>query len=163
MPENEGGVFRLMTTQSSANWAELSGRVSESGHILPIRVYFEDTDFSGSVYHTSYMRWCERGRSDYLRLLGISHNALQDGAFAGEPAVFAVRRLNAEFLKAARIDDVLEVRTFPAELTKASIVLKQTIARDGQSVFRLEVQCVLLSMSGRLLRLPAPMLSLLRS
>jgi len=152
----------LMTTPSSAHWAELSGRLSPSGHILPIRVYFEDTDLSGFVYHTSYMRWCERGRSDYLRLLGISHNALQDGAFAGEPCVFAVRRLNAEFLKAVRIDDVLEVRTFPADLTKASIVLRQTIERDGQPVFRIEVQCVLLSTSGRLLRLPASMLSVLR-
>jgi acyl-CoA thioester hydrolase len=151
-----------MTTRSSANWADLSGRLSESGHILPIRVYFEDTDFSGFVYHTSYLRWCERARSDYLRLLGISHNALQDGAFVGEPCFFALRRLHAEFLKAARIDDVLEVHTFPAELTKASIVLRQTIERDGQPVFRVEVQCVLLSMSGRLLRLPAPMLSVLR-
>ena len=108
------------------------------------------------------MRWCERGRSDYLRLLGITHNALQDGAFAGEPSVFVVRRLNAEFLKAARIDDVLEVHTFPADFTKASIVLRQTIERDGQPVFRLEVQCVLLSTSGRLLRLPASILSVLR-
>ena len=145
-----------------ADWADLSGRLTEGGHVLPVRVYFEDTDFSGFVYHTSYMRWCERGRSDYLRLLGISHNALQDGSFSGEPSVFAVRRLNAEFLKAVRIDEVLEVRTSPAELTKASIVLRQTIERDGQPVFRLEVQCVLLSMSGRLLRLPAPILALLR-
>ncbi len=146
----------------TANWAELSGRLTETGHVLPVRVYFEDTDFSGFVYHTSYMRWCERGRSDYLRLLGITHNALQDGAFTGEPSFFALRRLNAEFLKAAHIDDLLEVRTAPAELTKASIVLRQTIERDGQPVFRLEVQCVLLSIAGRLLRLPAPMLSLLQ-
>ncbi len=163
MPTDEGGIFRSMTAKGTgANWAELSGRVSEAGHILPIRVYFEDTDFSGFVYHTSYMRWCERGRSDYVRLLGISHNALQDGAFAGEPSVFAVRRLNAEFLKAARIDDVLEVHTSPAKLTKASIVLRQTIERDGQPVFRLEVQVVLLSAKGRLLRLPAPLLELLQ-
>ena len=155
--------FRSMTTRSrGANWAELSGCLSESGHVLPIRVYFEDTDFSGFVYHTSYMRWCERGRSDYLRLLGITHNALQDGAFAGEPSVFAVHRLNAEFLKSARIDDILEVHTSPAEFTKASIVLRQTIERDGQTVFRLEVQCVLISTNGRLLRLPAPMLALLQ-
>lgn len=127
-----------------------------------MRVYFEDTDFSGFVYHTSYMRWCERGRSDYLRLLGISHNALRDGAFAGEPSFFAARRLNAEFLKAAHIDDILEVRTFPAELTKASVILRQTIERDGQPIFRLEVQCVLLSTGGRLLRLPAPILALLK-
>ncbi len=147
---------------SGANWADLTGRLSQSGHVLPIRVYFEDTDFSGFVYHTSYLRWCERGRSDYLRLLGITHNALQDGAFAGEPSVFAVRRLNADFLKAARIDDILEVLTSPAELTKASIVLRQVIERDGQPVFRLEVQCVLLSTGGRLLRLPAPILSRLQ-
>jgi acyl-CoA thioester hydrolase len=152
-----------MTTRSKGtHWTELSGYLSESGHVLPIRVYFEDTDFSGFVYHTSYMRWCERGRSDYLRLLGITHNALQDGAFAGGSSVFAVRRLNAEFLKSARIDDVLEVHTSPAEFTKASIVLRQTIERDGQTVFRLEVQCVLISTNGRLLRLPAPMLALLQ-
>ncbi len=153
-----------MTAQTyGANWADLSGRLSRSGHVLPIRVYFEDTDFSGVVYHTSYMRWCERGRSDYLRLLGIKHNALQEGAFAGEPCVFALRRLNAEFLKSARIDDVLEVHTSLAELTKASIVLRQTIEREGKPIFRLDVQCVLLSMSGRLLRLPAPMLHLLKT
>jgi len=163
MREGDGAAgFLIMTTRSSSNWAELSGRLTESGHVLPIRVYFEDTDFSGFVYHTSYMRWCERGRSEYLRLLGIDHSTLQDGAFAGEPSVFAVRRLNAEFLKAARIDDILEVHTSPAELTKASIVLRQMIERDGQPVFRLEVQCVLLSTNGRLLRLPAPILSLLQ-
>ncbi len=147
---------------SGANWVDLCGRLSQSGHVLPIRVYFEDTDFSGFVYHTSYLRWCERGRSDYMRLLGITHNALQDGAFAGEPSVFAVRRLNADFLKAARIDDILEVLTSPAELTQASIVLRQVIERDGQPVFRLEVQCVLLSTGGRLLRLPVPILSRLQ-
>ena len=146
---------------SGANWKDLSGRLTQTGHVLPVRVYFEDTDFSGLVYHTSYMRWCERGRSDYLRLLGIGHSALLNGAFAGEPSAFAVRRLNAEFLKAARIDDVLEVCTSAAELTKASLILRQTIERDAQPIFRLEVQCVLLSASGRLLRMPAPMLSLL--
>ena len=143
-------------------WTDLSGRLTEAGHVLPVRVYFEDTDFSGVVYHASYLRWCERGRSDYLRLLGISHNALRDGAFSDEPSAFAVRRLNAEFLKAARIDDVLEVHTAPAELTKASLILSQTIERDGQPIFRLTAQCVLLSTSGRLLRLPPSMLSILQ-
>ena len=146
---------------SAANWKDLSGRLTKTDHVLPIRVYFEDTDFSGLVYHTSYMRWCERGRSDYLRLLGIGHNALLQGAFAGEPSAFAVRRLNAEFLKPARIDEVLEVHTAPAEVTKASLILRQMIERNGQPIFRLEVQCVLLSASGRLLRMPAAMLPLL--
>ncbi len=151
-----------MEQSGGSHWAELSGRLSEAGHTLPVRVYFEDTDFSGFVYHTSYMRWCERGRSDYLRLLGIAHNALADGAFAGEPCAFAVRRLSAEYLKAAHIDDVLEVHTAPGEFTKASIILRQTITRDGQPVFRLEVQCVLIATSGRLLRLPATLLGRLR-
>lgn len=59
-----------------APWTELSGRLSEAGHALAVRVYFEDTDFSGVVYHTSYLRWCERGRTDFLRLLGIKHSEL---------------------------------------------------------------------------------------
>ncbi len=144
-----------------APWAGLSGRLSDTGHTLAVRVYFEDTDFSGLVYHTSYLRWCERGRSDFLRLLGIKHSELAGGAFAGEPCAFAVRRINADFLKPARIDEILEVHTSAGEATKASIVLKQAIKREGQTVFRLEAQCVLIAASGRLLRLPAALTSLL--
>jgi acyl-CoA thioester hydrolase len=132
----------------------ISGRLRSDGHALAVRVYFEDTDFSGLVYHTSYLRWCERGRSDYLRLLGITHNELARGALTGEPCAFALRRIGAEYLKPARIDEILEVHTGAGEVTKASLVLRQTIARDGVPIFRLEAQCVLLSMSGKLLRLP---------
>ncbi len=82
-----------MTERAASIWPDLSGRLVDTGHILPVRVYFEDTDFSGFVYHTAYMRWCERGRSDYLRLLGVHHNALAEGAFAGEPCAFVVRRI----------------------------------------------------------------------
>jgi acyl-CoA thioester hydrolase len=150
-------------TEAAALWPGLSGRLLDKGHALGVRVYFEDTDFSGFVYHTSYMRWCERGRSDYLRLLGIHHNKLAEGAFAGEPCAFVVRRLTADFLKSARIDDTLEVRTAPCEFTKASVTLRQTIFRDGAPIFRLEAQCVLVSLAGRLLRLPAPLLALLQA
>jgi acyl-CoA thioester hydrolase len=142
-------------------WAGISGELTQSGHRLAVRVYFEDTDFSGLVYHTSYLRWCERGRSDFLRLLGIRHGALADGAFAGEPCAFAVRRIAADFLKPARIDEVVEVHTNAGELTKASITLKQTILRGGEAIFRLEAQCVLVAASGRLLRLPQALRSLL--
>ncbi len=140
-------------------WDGLSGRLSGVGHVLAVRVYFEDTDFSGLVYHTSYLRWCERGRSDYLRLLGIRHNELAAGAFAGEPSAFAVRQIAADYLKPARIDEILEVHTGTGAVTKASLVLKQEIVRGGVPIFRLEAQCVLLSMSGRLLRLPAAITS----
>ncbi|MGB8736828.1 MAG: YbgC/FadM family acyl-CoA thioesterase [Rhodomicrobium sp.] len=144
-----------------APWTELSGRLSEAGHALAVRVYFEDTDFSGVVYHTSYLRWCERGRTDFLRLLGIKHSELAGGAFAGEPCAFAVRRITAEFLKPARIDEILEVHTSAGEVTKASIVLNQWITREGQAIFRLQAQCVLIAASGRLLRLPAALTKLL--
>jgi acyl-CoA thioester hydrolase len=139
----------------------ISGWLREDGHSLAVRVYFEDTDFSGLVYHTSYLRWCERGRSDYLRLLGIRHNELAQGAFSGEPCAFAVRRISAEYLKPARIDDVLEVQTAAGEIGKASLRLKQVILRGGAPVFHLDAQCVLLSMSGKLLRLPSGLTSLL--
>jgi acyl-CoA thioester hydrolase len=138
----------------------ISGRLCNAGHVLAVRVYFEDTDFSGLVYHTSYLRWCERGRSDYLRLLGIRHNELATGAFTGEPSAFAVRRIGADYLKPARIDEILEVHTTAGSVTKASLVLKQSILRDGVPIFRLEAQCVLLSMSGRLLRLPPAIVDL---
>jgi acyl-CoA thioester hydrolase len=150
-----------MTERAASIWPDLSGRLVDTGHILPVRVYFEDTDFSGFVYHTAYMRWCERGRSDYLRLLGVHHNALAEGAFAGEPCAFVVRRIDAEYLKSARIDDTLEVHTAPGEYTKASITLRQSVIRAGQPIFRLEAQCVLVSLGGRLLRLPASLLALL--
>ena len=77
--------------------------------MLPVRVYFEDTDFSGLVYHASYVRWCERGRSDFLRLLGGDHRRLIDGTGGAEPAAFVVRRMTFDFLKPARIDELLEV------------------------------------------------------
>jgi acyl-CoA thioester hydrolase len=150
-----------LSEHSATLWPNLSGHIREGRHVLPIRVYFEDTDFSGFVYHTSYLRWCERGRSDFLRLLGIAHRALQEGEFTGEPCAFVVRRIKAEFLRPARIDDVLEVATEAAEATKASIVLKQAILRGEQPIFRLEAQCVLVSLGGRLLRLPASLLALI--
>src|SRR5215475_6643436 len=145
----------------SAPWADLSGRLSGRQHTLAVRVYFEDTDFSGVAYHASYLRWCERGRSDYLRLLGIEHAKLAEGALAGEPCAFAVRRICADFLKPARIDDILEVETAAGKMTKASITLTQSISREGQPLFRLEAQCVLIAAQGRLLRLPAALTSLL--
>ncbi len=146
---------KVIAETEKPDWSGISGRLHAAGHVLAVRVYFEDTDFSGVVYHTSYLRWCERGRSDYLRLLGIKHNELARGSIAGEPCAFAVRRINAEYLKPARIDDILEVHTGAGAVTKASLVLKQTIMHNSVPIFRLEAQCVLLSLSGRLLRLPS--------
>jgi acyl-CoA thioester hydrolase len=141
-------------------WPDLAGRIvaDASGrrrHVLPIRVYFEDTDFSGLVYHASYVRWCERGRSDFLRLVGSDHKVLIGGAGGREPAAFAVRRMALEFLKPARIDEVLEVVTRPKAATAATLVLHQRIDREGVELFTAEVTVVLLSASGKPLRLSA--------
>jgi acyl-CoA thioester hydrolase len=141
-------------------WPDLSGCIvaDASGrrhHVLPIRVYFEDTDFSGLVYHASYVRWCERGRSDFLRLVGSDHRALIEGAEGREPAAFVVRRMGLEFLKPARIDEVLEVATRAKATTAATLVLDQRISRSGVLLFTAEVTVVLVSASGKPLRLSA--------
>lgn len=139
------------------SWPDLAGRVIVDGqgrrHTLPIRVYFEDTDFSGLVYHASYIRWCERGRSDFLRLVGNDHRALIDGTGGREPAAFVVRRMTIEFLKPGRIDEVLEVTTRVKQTTAATLLLDQRIARDGVELFTAEVMVVLVSRSGKPQRL----------
>lgn len=143
-------------TGETRTWPDLAGRIieDESGrrHVLPIRVYFEDTDFSGVVYHASYLRWCERGRSDFLRLLGNDHRALIAGGTGREPAAFVVRRMHLEYLKPARIDEVLEVHTRVKEVGAASLTLTQTITRDGVPLFEAEVMVVLVSVSGKPMR-----------
>lgn len=138
-------------------WPDLAGRLvrDESGtrHLLAVRVYFEDTDFSGLVYHASYLRWCERGRSDFLRLLGNDHQALIGGADGREPAAFVVRRMCLDYLKPARIDEVLEVETRVAEIGAASLVLDQIIGRAGIALFQATVTVVLVGVSGKPQRL----------
>lgn len=144
------------TNEPSAPWPDLAGRLIEDAagrrHVLAIRVYFEDTDFSGLVYHASYVRFCERGRSDFLRLLGNDHQALIDGVAGREPAAFVVRRMTLEFLKPARIDEILEVTTRVHELTAATLVLNQTITRGTDTIFEAQVTVVLVSQSGRVMR-----------
>ncbi len=134
-------------------WPDLGGRIEadEAGsvHRLPIRVYFEDTDFSGVVYHASYVRWCERGRSDFLRLLGNNHDALFQGVDGHEPAFFVVRRITCDFLKPARMDDVLMVETRAGEVGSASLVVHQHIKRGGRTICEAEMTLVLISSSGK--------------
>ena len=146
-----------MSNPLPSPWPDLAGRlIDEAGrrrHVLPVRVYFEDTDFSGLVYHASYVRWCERGRSDFLRLAGNDHRGLIDGSGSREPAAFVVRRMHMEYLRPARIDEVLEVTTSLKEMGAASLVLDQRISRDGRLLFEAEVMVVLVSVSGKPLRI----------
>jgi acyl-CoA thioester hydrolase len=148
-------------------WPDLAGRLIEDAgsrrHVLPIRVYFEDTDFSGLVYHATYLRWCERGRSDFLRLMGNDHQALLTGAAGREPAAFVVRRMRIEYLRPARIDEVLEVTTSAKESTAATLTLDQRVSRSGIDLFTAEVMVVLISASGKPLRLSAALREALRT
>src|SRR5262249_9580119 len=108
----------------------LDGEIRGGRHVMSVRVYYEDTDFSGIVYHATYLRFMERGRTNHLRLLGAGHRALFEEARAEAPGfAFVVRSMQIEFLKPARMDDVLEVVTAPEEVKGASITLKQQILR----------------------------------
>jgi acyl-CoA thioester hydrolase len=136
----------------SSEWPDLAGRIEGETHVLPIRVYFEDTDFAGLVYHANYLKFCERGRSDFIRLLGINHQSLANPK-EGEAAVFVVRHIEIDYLKPARLDDVLEVVTRCAEMGGASLALTQEVRRDGVVLVRARVTVVLVSGSGKPQRL----------
>jgi acyl-CoA thioester hydrolase len=140
-------------------WPDLSGRLEDGRHVLPVRIYFEDTDFSGVVYHGSYVRFLERGRTDFIRMLGIGHDALDKGEHSGdgEGLAFTVRRMALEFMKPARIDDVVEVVTRPGELGGARIVLKQEIRRGSEILVTAAVTVALINRLGQPRRLPDAM------
>jgi acyl-CoA thioester hydrolase len=135
-------------------WPDLAGRIDRETHVLPVRVYFEDTDCAGVVYHANFLKFCERGRSDFIRLLGIEHQGLADPE-QGEPSVFVVRRVEIDYLKRGRIDDVLEIVTSCAEIGAASLVLKQDVRRDGTLLATAKVTVVLVSRAGKPQRLGA--------
>jgi acyl-CoA thioester hydrolase len=119
----------------------LDGKIRDGRHVMPVRVYYEDTDFSGAVYHASYLRFMERGRTNYLRLLGVGHRALFEGAQKEAPGfAFVVRSMRIEFLKPARMDDLLEVMTQPQEVKGASIALHQRVMRGTDILVEAQVR-----------------------
>lgn len=136
------------------NWPDLAGRIEGDRHVLPIRVYFEDTDCGGVVYHANFLKFCERGRSDFIRLLGIDAQGLANPE-AGEPAIFVVRHIEIDYLKPGRMDDVLEIVTTCAEIGSASLKLRQDVMRDGTLIVRAVVTVVLVGRSGKPQRLGA--------
>jgi acyl-CoA thioester hydrolase len=137
--------------------AGLDGEIRDGRHLMAVRVYYEDTDFSGVVYHASYLRFMERGRTNYLRLLGTQHGALLAAARDEAPGLaFVVRSMQIEFLKAARMDDVLIVVTAPQEVKGASILLRQQVLRGEETLIdgKVRVACVA---GGRARPIPKPL------
>jgi acyl-CoA thioester hydrolase len=106
---------------------------------FPIRVYYEDTDAAGIVYYANYLRFLERGRTEFLRTLGHDQNALMEDGIA-----FAVRSASAEFLKPARLDDLLTVETTVASLGRAQVTFAQRILRDKELLLdaKIRVACI---------------------
>ena len=142
---------------NAATRIPLGGEIRDGRHVLTVRVYYEDTDFSQIVYHASYLRFMERGRTDYLRLIGADHRALFEAAEREAPGfAFVVRAMTIEFLKPARMDDVLEVITSPDEVKGASVVLHQQVARAGEVLIDAQVKVAFVS-AGRARPIPKPL------
>jgi acyl-CoA thioester hydrolase len=125
-------------------------------HRFPVRIYYEDTDFSGFVYHAAYLKFFERGRTEFLRELGVHHSEL-----AGDGIAFAVRSMSLDFVGAAQIDDLLTVTTEVVGATGVRLQLRQTILRDDAVLTSAEVLVVAIKTSGGAARLPARLRSLL--
>jgi acyl-CoA thioester hydrolase len=127
-----------------------------SPHLFPVRIYYEDTDFSGNVYHAAYLKFFERGRTEFLRDLGVHHAEL-----AAQGIAFAVRSMTLEFEGAAHIDDLLVVSTRVAKVSGARLVLEQSIARGETVLTRASVVVAAIKTSGGPARLPATLRALL--
>ncbi len=123
-------------------------------HHFRARVYFEDTDLSGIVYHANYLRYMERGRTNYLRLLGADQRALFAEAENEAPGfAFVVRAMQIEYLKPARMDDVLDIVTVPLEVRGASITLGQEVRRGDDVLIEAKVKVAFVS-GGRARPIP---------
>lgn len=132
-----------------------AGRFEGREHRLPVRVYYEDTDFTGLVYHGNYVRYFERGRSDCLRLMGIGHAELLDG---DQPMAFVVSKMSLDFLKPARIDEELLVRTFYDRVRGPRLLISQVISRGDDDLCRAEVEVVCIHLDGRPRRPTKPLI-----
>ena len=120
-------------------------------HVFPVRVYYEDTDFSGVVYHANYLRFMERGRSEFLRMSGAGHQDM----FAGtNPLVWAVRRMMIDFDRPARMEDALTVRTSVLDLAGARMRLNQSVARMSDILVKATVEVCIITLDGRPRRVP---------
>jgi acyl-CoA thioester hydrolase len=136
---------------------ELAGRLIAGGHAMQVRVYYEDTDFTGIVYHANYLRFMERGRTNYLRLIGADHRALFEQTEKEAPSfAFVVRSMKIDFLKPAFMDDLLEIRTLSREVSGASITLLQRVVRGEEVLIEAEVRVAFVS-EGRPKRIPEPL------
>jgi acyl-CoA thioester hydrolase len=125
-------------------------------HQFPVRVYYEDTDMGGIVYHANYLRFIERARSDWVRGIGVDQNAMREAGL-----IYVVRRIEADYLAPAKFDEELLVTTRMHKVTPARMTLQQEVSRAGQPLFRAEVTIVCITTTGKPARLPAEIRALM--
>ena len=128
-------------------------------HRLAVRVYYEDTDFTGLVYHANYVKYFERGRSDFLRLVGIGHSALLERE---DPAAFVITRMTLDFRRAARIDDALLVRTTYDSVRGPRLFISQRITRGEEVIAAADVEAACIDLTGRARKPPPGLAATLR-
>ena len=144
----------------TADLEPTSGRFEGKAHLLPVRVYYEDTDFTGVVYHANYLRYFERGRSEFLRLTGVSHTQLRA---LERPMAFVVVRMCIDYRKAARIDDALIVRTEYERVDKARLHVRQTLMRGLDVIAEAVEEIACIDLDGRPRRPPSALMDGLRT
>lgn len=127
----------------------LDGEIRSGRHVLTVRVYYEDTDFTGMVYHANYLRFFERGRSDHLRDAGISHQSL---LAREDPAAFTLTNVNVTYRKPGKVDDLLHIRTRYLGMDGPRIRFSQACLRDGDLLADAEITAVMIHADGRLRR-----------
>jgi acyl-CoA thioester hydrolase len=127
------------------------GHFEGKTHVLPIRIYYEDTDLSGIVYHANYLRYMERGRSEFFRAAGIARLAQLEEP---EPTAWTLRKIELEYLKPARLDDLIEVRTCASSLTGARMTAGQDIFCKGVQLTRGNVEACIITLTGKPRRIP---------
>jgi acyl-CoA thioester hydrolase len=141
----------------------LDGEIRDGRHHMQIRVYYEDTDFSGIVYHANYLRFMERGRTNHLRLMGAGQHALFAEAQAETPGfAFVVRSMQLDYLKPARMDDVLDVVSWPVAVKGASITLAQEVRCGDDVLVRAQVRVAFIS-EGRARPIPKALRMLMKA
>lgn len=129
---------------------------AEGPHVFQLRVYYEDTDAGGVVYYANYLKFAERARTEMLRGLGFESSRLMDGGGPGTGIALAVRQMAVDYLKPARLDDLLEVQTRILEIGGASLRLQQLVRRGAEDLVRMQITLVCMNLtSKRAARFPA--------
>ncbi len=128
-----------------------TGRIEGGRHVLPLRIYYEDTDAQGIVYYANWLRFLERGRTELLRLIGLEHSALR----AHSGIDWVVRRCTIDYLKPARLDDIIDIVTGCGEMRGASLDMIQEARRGDEVLVSAELLIACMGGKGRPVRLPA--------